>query len=312
MEFQQLRGFFYSARLGNLTKAAEKMAITQSAVSQQIKALEAELGIKLFNRFGPRKDLTPDGKLFLQIVTPIIQEIDSLKITFEDMKGNQRGILTIAATTFMIMNYLPLVVKKFISKYPHVRLTILERRWNEIVTLAQSGEIDFGLAPVTYIPPNLNYIKIEAMDRILITSLDHPLAKKDDITLLDIAQYPMITYEKGLVSRDEFDKVFEDIQLEIDIIMEGTNAETIKRYVELGIGIAIIPKIALSHPQTDQFKTFSVNKYFGKSQYGVILRKGRHITSWAKNFLLLLNPSLQSQLKAFDRTVSPGARQVKL
>ena len=145
MEFQQLRGFFYSARLGNLTKAAEKMTITQSAVSQQIKSLEEELGVKLFNRFGPRKDLTSEGRLFYQIITPIIQEIDSLKITFEDMKGNQRGILTIAATTFMIMNYLPFMIKKFIDKYPHVRLTILERRWNEIVYMAQSGENDFGI-----------------------------------------------------------------------------------------------------------------------------------------------------------------------
>lgn len=304
MEFQQLRGFFYSARLGNLTKAAEKMTITQSAVSQQIKSLEEELGVKLFNRFGPRKDLTSDGQLFYQIITPIIQEIDSLKITFEDMKGNQRGVLTIAATTFMIMNYLPYVVKKFMDQYPHVRLTILERRWNEIVSLALSGEIDFGLAPIADIPPNLNYIKIKAMDRVLITGLNHPLAKKDEITLLDIAQYPMITYEKGLISRDEFDKVFEDVQLEIDVIMEATNAETIKRYVEMGIGIAIIPKIALSPSQSSQLKAVTVNKYFGKSQYGVLMRKGKHITSWATNFLVLLNPSLESQLKAFDHNIS--------
>jgi DNA-binding transcriptional LysR family regulator len=301
MEFQQLRGFYYSARLGNLTKAAEKMAITQSAVSQQIKSLEEGLGVKLFNRFGPRKDLTSDGKLFYQLVAPLIQEIDSLKITFEDMKGNQRGILTIAATTFMIMNYLPFVIKKFIEKYPHIRLTILERRWDEIVTLAQSGEIDFGIAPITYLPPNLNYIKLKPIDRVLITGLNHPLAKKNEITLLDIAQYPMITYEKGLVSRDEFDKVFEDVRLEIDVIMEATNAETIKRYVEMGIGIAIIPKIALSPTQTRQLKAFSVNKYFGKSQYGVVLRKGKHVTSWATNFLILLNPSLDSQLQTFGQ-----------
>ena len=215
------------------------------------------------------------------------------------MKGNQRGVLTLAATTFMIMNYLPYVIKKFIEKYPHVRLTILERRWNEIVTLAQSGEIDFGIAPIAFIPSNLNYVKLKPIDRILITSSNHPLAKKNDITLLDIAQYPMITYEKGLVSRDEFDKVFEDIQLDIDVIMEATNAETIKRYVEMGIGIAIIPKMALSQSQTNQLKSFSVNKYFGKSQYGVILRKGKHVTTWATNFLLLLNPSLESQLQSF-------------
>ena len=96
MEIQQLKGFYYSAKLGSLTKAAERMAITQSAVSQQIKSLEEELSAKLFNRFGPHKDLTSDGQLFFDLVSPLIQEIEALKITFEDLKGNERGVLTIA------------------------------------------------------------------------------------------------------------------------------------------------------------------------------------------------------------------------
>jgi len=296
MEFQQLRGFYYSARLGSLTKAAEKMSITQSAVSQQIKALEGELHVKLFDRFGPRKDLTPEGKLFFNLITPLIQEIDSLKVTFEDLKGNQKGQLTIAATTFMIMNKLPNVIKNFTKKYAHVRLTILERRWNEIVHLAQAGEIDFGLAPISSIPTNLNYIKLEPVDRVLITCLNHPLSKKKTVTLLDIAQYPMITYEKGLVSRDEVDKVFEEVRRDIEVIMEATNSETIKRYVEMGIGIAIIPKIAILPTQTRLLEAIPIDQYLGKSQYGVILRKGKHITSWAKNFLLLLEPSITDSI----------------
>ena len=296
MEIQQLRGFFYSAKLGNLTKAAEKMSVTQSAVSQQIKSLEEELGVKLFNRFGPRKDLTPDGKLFYNLISPIVQEIDTLKVTFEDLRGNQKGLLTIAATTAIIINQFPHVIKKFTKKYPHVRLTILERRSNEIVSLAQSGEIDFGLATISGIPSSLSYIKLDPIERILITSLNHPLSKKKNITLLDIAQYPMITYEKGLVSRDILDKTFDDIHLDVEIVMEATNSETIKRYVEMGIGIAIIPKTALfpSHPR--RLETISVNKYFGKNQDGVILRKGKHITSWAKNFLYLLKPNLKDHL----------------
>ncbi|MFH1941711.1 MAG: LysR substrate-binding domain-containing protein [bacterium] len=297
MEFQQLRGFFYSVKLGNLTKAAEKMSVTQSAVSQQIKSLEDELGVKLFNRFGPRKDLTSDGKLFFNLISPVIQEIDALKVTFEDLKGNQRGQLTIAATTFMIMNQLPNIIKKFTKIYPHVKLSILERRWNEIVSLAQLGEIDFGLAPISKVPPNLKFIKLDPIERVLITCLKHPLSKKKNVTLLDIAQYPMITYEKGLVSRDKIDHVFEDLHLDVEIVMEATNSETIKKYVEMGIGIAVIPKIVLFPSQNRKLETISVNKHFGKSQYGIILRKGKHITTWAKNFLLMLAPALKDQLE---------------
>jgi LysR family cys regulon transcriptional activator len=297
MEFQQLRGFFYSAKLGNLTKAAEKMSITQSAVSQQIKSLEEELGVKLFNRFGPRKDLTADGKLFFNLISTLIQEIDTLKITFEDLKGNQKGLLTIAATTFIIMNQLPNIINQFTKLNPHVKLSILERRWSEIVSLAQLGEIDFGLAPISKVPPNLKFINLDPIERVLITCLNHPLSKKKNITLLDIAQYPMITYEKGLVSRDKIDQVFEDLNLHVEIVMEATNSETIKRYVEMGIGIAIIPKIALFPNQNKKLETLSVNKYFGKSQYGIILRKGKHITTWAKNFLLMLSPALKKQIE---------------
>ena len=297
MEIQQLKGFFYSARLGSLTKAAEKMSVTQSAVSQQIKSLEEELGVKLFNRYGPRKDLTPDGKLFFDLITPLIQEIDTIKTTFEDLKGNQKGVLTIAATTFIIMNQLPHVTKKFAEEYPHVRLNVLERRWNEIVLLAQTGEIDFGLAPIDSVPSNLNIIKMKPMERVLITCLDHPLSRKKNVTLLDIAQYPMITYERGLVSRDIIDKVFEDVNLEVEIVMEATNSETIKRYVELGIGVSIIPKIALQLPRSRRLEIISVDRYFGRNQDCVILRKGKHITSWAKNFLLLLEPSIKNALR---------------
>jgi len=296
MELQQLRGFYYSAKLGSLTRAAGKMAITQSAVSQQVKSLEDEMGVKLFNRYGPKKNLTSDGKLLLKLISPLIQEIDSLKMTFEDLKENQKGLLTIAATTFMIMNHLPIIIKKFTKTYPHVKLIILERRWNEIVTLADSGEIDFGLAPISQIPHNLDFIELEPIERVLITCLDHPLASKKQVTLLDIAQYPMITYEKGLVSRDDLDRVFNGIKLDVTVIMEATNAETMKKYVEMGIGIAIIPQSALEPNQTKKIEAFPVSTYFGKSQYGVLLRKGKYITTWAKNFLLLLSPTIKNSL----------------
>ncbi|MBN2029494.1 LysR family transcriptional regulator [bacterium] len=296
MEIQQLRGFYYSAKLGSLTNAADKMSLTQSAISQQIKSLEMELGIKLFNRYGPRKDITPDGEILLNLITPLIQEIEMLKVTFEDLKGNQKGQLTIAATTVLIMNYLPYIIQKYIKNHPNVRLIILEHRWNEVVSLAESGEVDFGIAPIQSIPSNLSYIELEPFDRILITSLNHPLSRKKDITLQDIAQYPIITYEKGLVHRSDLDHIFKEAKLEIEIVMEATNAETIKRYVEIGIGVAVIPKIALLPTKMLRLHAISVNEFFGKSCYGVIIRKGKYMTSYAKDFLDLLSPKVKDIL----------------
>lgn len=194
MEIQQLRGFYYSAILGSLTNAANKMSLTQSAISQQIKSLENELGVKLFNRYGPKKDLTPDGEILLNLITPIIQEIDTLKFTFEDLKGNQKGQLTIAATTVLIMNFLPHIIQKYIKKHPNVRLIILQHRWNDVVTLTELGEVDFGITPIQSISSGLNYIELEPFDRVLITNLNHPLSKKKTSrfkTLLNIPSSPM-------------------------------------------------------------------------------------------------------------------------
>ncbi len=296
MEIQQLRGFYYSAKLGSLTNAADKMSLTQSAISQQIKALEMELGVKLFNRYGPRKDITPDGEILLDLISPLIQEIEMLKITFEDLKGNQKGHLTIAATTVLIMNYLPHIIQKYRKDHPNIRLIILQHRWNDVVALAESGDVDFGITPIQSIPSNLSYIELEPFDRVLITNLNHPLSKATNISLKEIAQYPIITYEKGLVHRADLDRVFKEANLETEIVMEATNAETIKRYVEIGIGVAVIPKIALQPTKMLRLHAISVNQFFGKSRYGVIIRKGKYMTSWAKDFLDLLSPKVKDAL----------------
>jgi len=296
MEMHQLRGFYYSARLKSLTKAAEKLAVTQSAVTQQIKNLERNLNVQLFNRFGPRKELTPEGQLLFDLVAPLVQEFETVESTFEDLKGQEHGAMTIAATTVMIMNFLPFVVKRFARQYPRVRLVIRERRWDEIIELAQLGEIDMGISPIVKMPANLQYFPLEPIGRVLITGLGHPLAQKSLVTLADIAQYPMIAYEQGTVARGEVDRVFQRAELNVEVVLEATNAETIKRYVEMGIGIAIIPKIALMPEQNPRLIAIPVHDQFEETHYGVILRKGKHLTTWAKNFLLLLNPALHDRL----------------
>ena len=296
MEMQQLRGFFYTVRLGSLTKAAEKLSVTQSAVTQQLKNLELDLGVSLFDRFGPRKELTPDGQLLFDLIAPVVQEFEGLKNTYQDIKGQEHGSMTLAATTVMIMNFLPFIIKRFTRQYPHIRFIILERRWAEIIELAQLGEIDMGIAPIVNMPTNLHHFPLEPIGRVLITSLGHPLAQKSLVTLEDIAQYPMIAYEAGTVARGEVDRVFQRAQLEIEVVLEATNAETIKRYVEMGIGISVIPKIALMPEQNSRLVAIPVHDQFEETHYGVILRKGKHLTRWAKHFLLLLNPALHDRL----------------
>ena len=295
MELRQIRAFYYSIRFGSFIKAAEKLNVTQSAISQQIKGLENELGLELFNRFGPRKELTSEGEILFELITPIVQELENLWMRFEDRRGSKRGLLKIAATTVMIMSYLPPIVKRFTEHHPNIKLYILERRWHEAVPMVQSGEVDLCIAPVETVPSNLAMIEVECSDRVLITAPGHSLAEKENISLADIAQFPLIMYERGLVHRGEIDKVFENAKLNIEIAMEATNAETIKRYVELGIGVAIIPEIALQAQVKPLLNVIPVSEHFGKSVYKIVLRRGRPLTSWAENFLHILCPSWRVQ-----------------
>ena len=298
MDLQRLKGFYYSAKFGSLTKAAEKMNITQSAVSQQISSLEDELNIKLFHRYGPQKDLTHAGEIFYELISSIIISIEDLKTTFEDKRGIQKGVLTFAATTFIIMNILPKVITAFSEKYQDIKFRILERRWPEIISLTQSGEIDFGITPIhDNIPKNLIVINLEPIERILITSQGHELAKKKNISLYDIQKYPIISYEKGLISRKELDEVFKKHNLNPYIIIEATNAETIKQYVEKGIGIAIIPKTAIEGEHKPYLEVIPISHFFNKSCYGVIIKKGKYITTWTKKFLSMLNPDWKSEME---------------
>lgn len=304
VEIQQLRGFYYSAKLKSFSKAADKLSVTQSAVSQQVRHLEEKLGVHLFNRYGPRMELTLDGEIFLELISSIVQAMDTLQTNFDDLKGNTRGTLTFAATTMMIMDVLPLIVKKFRKRYPGVKIKILERRWDEVVALTQSSEIDFGLTPVQCIPSNIHYWELDPIERVLITSIDHPLLKKQSITLKDIAEYPMVAYEEGTITRGEFDRVFTESELDVDIVMEATNVETIKRYVEMGIGVAIVPKVALFQSHTHKLEIINISQYTEKMRYGVMVKKGKHLTSWTKNFLLLLNSSLAQFLPANSESKS--------
>jgi len=298
MDIQRLKGFYYSAKFGSLTKAAEKMNITQSAVSQQISSLEEELNTKLFHRYGPQKDLTHDGEIFFELISSIIVSIEDLIITFEDMRGTEKGILTFAATTFIIMNLLPEIITKFSEKYQEIKFRILERRWQEIISLTQSGEIDFGITPIhNNIPKNLEVIKLEPIERILITSKGHELSKKKNITLYDIQKYPIVTYEKGLIAREELDENFRKHNLNPYIIMEATNAETIKQYVEKGIGIAIIPKTAIYGEHKLFLEVIPISHFCNNSLYGIIIKKGKYITNWTKKFLSMLTPDWAKEIK---------------
>lgn len=287
MEIQQLKGFLSVARYGGFSQAAEKTFRTQPAVSLQIQSLEKELGVKLFDRLGPRKiTLTPEGKILFGLASPLLEDISSLTARFNEARGETRkGMVRIATHGSVMVCLLPEVIKSFKKKFPECGLSIINRGRKDIVSLLNEGEVDIGLTSLQAVPKTLDYKVFARFNRILIAAKNHPLAKKPVIRLEDIASYPLLIPPKGTNTRTIIDRVFEDKGLKYTAAMEITGREAAKTYVEMNLGISVINEYYLTKEDRKSLFVKDASHYFGQAERGILTRKGKYLPFPAKEFI---------------------------
>ncbi len=291
MEIQQLRGFHAVAKYRNFTIAAQKTQRTQPTISLQVKALEEELGVKLFERLGPKKvSLTPEGKILLELTAPILQEMDNIRTRFNEALGNYTTSAVTLATHSSVMIYLlPAIIKRFKQLYPDCQLAILNRSRDEMIKMLENGEIDFGITSLNYVPPTVEYRVFSRFNRILIATKNHPIAKKSSISLEDIAQYPLILPTQESTTRKIIDQLFEQAGLRPDITMEVVGRTAIKTFVGMNLGISIINEYYVTPEDRGKIFVKSMSNHFGKAETGIIVRKGRLLSQPAKEFISLIH-----------------------
>jgi len=193
MEWQQIIGFYYVAKLGSFTKAADATFRTQSALSQQVKNLEQELGCQLLERIGKRKlRLTSTGQKFFKFSETSLKRYQSLTEELNELKGLQKGLLRMAAPFTTLYHLVPFALKMYITQFPNVELTILDRSQTDILDLVKNGDIDFGLVLESNVPKNLTSLRWNKVRTVLMTPLGHALAKAKRVTLQQIGKYPLI------------------------------------------------------------------------------------------------------------------------
>lgn len=287
MEIQQLKGFLSVARYGGFSQAAEKTFRTQPAVSLQIQSLEKELGVKLFDRLGPRKiTLTPEGKILFGLASPLLEDVSSLTARFNEARGETRkGMVRIATHGSVMVYLLPKVIKSFKKKFPECGLSIINRGRKDIVSLLNEGEVDIGLTSLQAVPKTLDYKVFARFNRILIAAKNHPLAKKPVIRLEDIASYPLLIPPKGTNTRTIIDRVFEDKGLKYTAAMEITGREAAKTYVEMNLGISVINEYYLTKEDRKSLFVKDASHYFGQAERGILTRKGKYLPFPAKEFI---------------------------
>ena len=292
MEWQQIIGFYQVAKLGSFTKAAAATLRTQSALSQQIKALEGELDCQLFERIGKRKlRLTLAGERFLRFAESILENYNSLKDDLNGIKGSQKGRLKLAAPFTTLYHLFPQVLKGYTQRFPQVELTILDRSHQTIIELVRSGDIDFGFTVESEVPGDLATLRWKKVETALMTPIDHPLAMGKRVTLRQIAKYPLILPPKDLrfTCRRILEERFQKLGLDYQIVMESSNVELTSLYVEMGLGISFATVVRdLPALKERNLEFLPMDQLFKPDYIVAVMRKDKILTSYKSSFINIL------------------------
>ena len=295
MNFQQLRIIRETARCNfNLTEVGNALFTSQSGVSKHIKDLEDELGVELFVRKGKRLlGLTDPGRELLVFAERILLDANNIKNLVEQYSKRDEGQLTVIATHTQARYALPKVITEFKKSFPKVHLKLHQAGPNEIVSMLLSGEADIGvateaLADVT----RLDSFPYYSWYHAVIVPAGHPLENEQELTLQALAQYPIVTYHEGLTGRAKIDRSFADAGIAPDIVMSALDADVIKTYVELGMGIGIIASMAFSPVKDTDLRLLKCDHLFDANTTYIALRHANYLRSFAYRFIELCSPAL--------------------
>ena len=295
MNFQQLRIIRETVRCDyNLTAVAGVLFTSQPGVSKHIRDLEEELGVEIFVRKGKRlTGLTDPGKELVDIVDRLLLEARNVKRVAEQFASSQSGRLTIATTHTQARYALPEVVAKFRDAYPAVHLALHQGGPPEIVALLKSGAADIGIATeALQDEPTLQTFPYYEWRHGVIAPRGHPLTKRTPLTLADVAEYPIITYHEGFTGRARIDRAFADAGLTPDIVMSALDADVIKTYVELGLGIGIIAPIAYDPQRDTELALIDALPEIPASTSLIAVQRGHYLRGFAYRFIELCSASL--------------------
>lgn len=289
MEWQQIIGFYHTARLGSFTKAAAITLRTQSALSQQVKLLEDEMGCQLFERIGRRTLLlTEAGKRFFTFAQSVLKECDYLREDINGIKGLPKGQVKIAAPFTTLYHLMPEKLKRYRKRFPHVELTILDRNQREVIALTRDGDIDCGLILESVAPKDLSSFRWKKVETVLLTHLTHPLARVKRVTMQQIVQYPLIVPPLNVQYpyRETLEKIFQKTGLDFHIIMESSNIELSSRYVEMGIGISFATVVKnLPTLKKRNIRCIPLRRYFKPDHIALILKKDKILPPYKRAFI---------------------------
>lgn len=295
MKLQQLRYIVEVENHNlNVSATAENLYTSQPGISKQVRMLEDELGIQIFGRSGKHlTHVTPAGKEIIAIAHDILSKVDGIKAVAREHTLPDQGKLNVATTHTQARYALPDVIKGFMNKFPKVSLHMHQGTPSQISDAAAKGDADFAIATeALHLYNDLVMLPCYHWNRSVVVTKDHPLAKLNGkITLEDIAEYQLVTYVFGFTGRSELDKAFADKGIEPKIVFTATDADVIKTYVRMGLGVGVVATMAIDQSDSD-LVAIDASHIFEASTTKIGFRKGNFLRTYMYDFIERFAPHL--------------------
>jgi LysR family cys regulon transcriptional activator len=299
MKLQQLRYICEVARHNlNLSNAAEALFTSQPGISKQIRSLEEELGVDVFVRHGKRVvAVTEPGKAILEIAQRMLKDVENLRQVGEEFTEEDNGHLTIATTHTQARYALPHVIQRFTKRYPGVRLSLRQGSPTQISELVTSGEADIAIATEAIeLYEDLVMLPCYEWNRCVLVPPGHPLLKVKKLTLEAMASFPIITYDFAFTGRSRINQAFADKGLTPNVVLTAIDADVIKTYVELGLGIGIVAMMAYDPKRDTHLRAMDASHLFEPSTTRIGIRKNSYLRGYTYEFIEMFAPHLTRQV----------------
>lgn len=284
-----------AARLRSISRAAERLGVGQPTVTTHIKKLEGELSTVLFDRVKRPIQLTLAGRRLAELATPLVEGIDGLAETTAE--AEERGPVILAATPDIIPHTLLRVVRVFLARHPHVHLTIKSATRMQVSQMVAEGEADIGIIQHHDRDESFIFDGLFVYERVLITPLDHPLTRQPVESLEQIAQYPLIMMSEGTHTRDLLESELKRRGVGYEIVVDLDSMDMIKRYVALGMGVSVGPRLAIDPEDSETLGVVSLAHILPVEQGGVITLKGKRLSTPTRHFISVMRDVLSVAAK---------------
>ena len=299
MKLQQLRYIWEVAHHElNVSVTAQSLFTSQPGISKQIRLLEDELGVEIFSRSGKHLTrVTPAGEIILKTAGEILRKVDSIKQVAQEFRNERKGSLSIATTHTQARYALPPVIRSFIERYPDVQLNMHQGTPLQIAEMAAEGTVDFAIATEAMeLFQDLIMMPCYRWNRCVIVRPDHPLASIGKLSLDDVAAHPIVTYVFGFTGRSKLDEAFIEAGLTPRVVFTAADADVIKTYVRLGLGIGIIARMAVDEALDSDLVLLEADHLFLPSVTKIGFRKGTFLRGFMYEFVELFAPHLNREL----------------